>query len=70
MVCENCQELANDVDFWKTIYKEKEEKIIDLKVDFLRVLEEIKKVNNNKCELVEVSINTHITLLKQKLMRG
>ena len=32
--------------------------------DFIKILKHIKKVNNNKCKLVEVAIDTHIRLLK------
>lgn len=35
MVCENCQKLANDVDLWKTKYKETKEE----RDDFLKVLQ-------------------------------
>ena len=35
--------------------------------EVIDILQNIKTVNNNKCELVEVALNTNIRLLKQKL---
>lgn len=45
-VCENCQKLANDVDLWKTKYKEQAEEILD-KLTHIKV----------KGRIVEVTIN-------------
>ena len=37
------------------------------RTEFIRILEYIKKVNNNKCKLVEVALDTQIRLLKQEV---